>query len=781
MSRTAGYIILVVVAAWLGYPRVGRAAEWLYQPTDQRLVGRVVQGLPGWRIVSSGQRDFLSGSERRRTQPIYRYRQQFTPNDADYVQQWNFPAINLPAAWDAVQPVAPGGDPRVIVAVLDTGLATAAPDLVNLHLWTNPGEVPGDGLDNDHDGFIDDIHGWDFVHGSHTPMDDNGHGTHVTGTIAESTDNSLDDAGIAYNTTIMPLKVINSDGSGTTNLVVPAVRYAVDHGADIINLSFGGTDDDPALHQEIDRAISQGVLVVSAAGNGLHGVGQPTLEFPAAYAGVVAVGATANDNSRAGYSNYGPGLTLMAPGSGIRQESCVTADCSTFSIQTYNGTSQATAHVSGVAALLAACGLPPGQLSQTLIATATNLGTAGYDTDFGYGLVNASAAVNAAGCAVTTPVGPTTLVARAAPSLDNFLSSGRLNNYRQPQFSWTGPAGAVYHVSWAKSGQTPTVTVQTATTFQPTLTADGVYALSIVSVDGLGQSSAPLTFSDRYRRSVVAVAGDGHIRLYDDQFKRLRDLTAPQGFNLSGGRLEADGTNRLVLTQAGRPSIAQILTTTGQLRRTLQPLGSTFRGRLTAAVVERIGADGVLAFAGESTDARIAWYSSSGQLIRRQLIYPTYRSGLALARGDLDGNGVDELIVAQTKGPEVRVYDTQARRLLAMSPLGRGYSGGWKIAAGDFDGDGRDEIIAASAVSRNQRQVFILSGSGTVRQRWTWRVNSTGPVTIGGGPFTGDGYSRMLAASQSLATNIQQWTLGGKKQKQVALTSLTNARIVVLH
>jgi subtilisin family serine protease len=283
-----------------------------------------------------------------------------------------------------------------------------APDLAGTSFWQNVDEVGGDGLDNDNNGFVDDVGGWDFINTDAHSNDDNSHGTHVAGTIAQTTNNGLGVAGVAFGTTIMPVKVLNAAGTGTLEGVAEGIRYAVDNGADVISLSLGGPSSS-TLQSAVAYAYNNGVVVFAASGNGgTDGIGDATCDYPAAYDDyVIAVGATQYDEARAPYSNYGSSLDIVAPGgnTGVDQNGDGYPDGvlqNTFGVTPvdwgywfYQGTSMATPHVSGVAALLLARDptLTPTEIRDILQSTADDLGAAGRDNTFGWGLVNARAAL----------------------------------------------------------------------------------------------------------------------------------------------------------------------------------------------------------------------------------------------------------------------------------------------------------------------------------------------------------------------------------------------------
>ncbi|GAB4543480.1 MAG: hypothetical protein Kow0063_36700 [Anaerolineae bacterium] len=319
----------------------------------------------------------------------------FTPNDPYFAFQWHMPQIQAPQAWD----VSTGQD--VLIAVLDTGIAyedfggfRRAPDLGNTRFEP----------------------GYDFINNDPHANDDEGHGTHVAGTIAQSTNNGQGVAGVAFNARLMPVKVLDSRGQGSHDAIAQGIVYATDRGARIINMSLSGRTGSSTLAEAINYAASKGVLVVAAAGNSGGAV-----EYPAAYESVLAVGAVGYDRSRVDYSNFGSQLDLVAPGGdtdadlngdgypdGILQET-FRGDPTRFSFYFYEGTSMAAPHVSGVAALLFARNpaATASQVRQAMETTALDLGPGGRDNQYGYGLVQAADALAAIGGPQTPTPTPT--------------------------------------------------------------------------------------------------------------------------------------------------------------------------------------------------------------------------------------------------------------------------------------------------------------------------------------------------------------------------------------
>jgi subtilisin family serine protease len=244
------------------------------------------------------------------------------------------------------------GSPSVVVAVIDDGIDFSHPDLVD-RIWTNPGEIPGDGIDNDGNGYKDDIHGWDFCHNDATLHDgaEDGHGTHVAGTIAASR-NGSGVVGVAPGIKVMALKFIRNGGCGFDSMAVEAIDYAASFGVPIINASWGDTHRGLALEAAI---ADSGALFVAAAGNDGLNLDSGTNNFYPAespVANILSVAAIDQKGNRASYSNYGAStVDIAAPGSNILSTYPTVSGCPSPCFAFFNGTSMAAPHVTGVAAL----------------------------------------------------------------------------------------------------------------------------------------------------------------------------------------------------------------------------------------------------------------------------------------------------------------------------------------------------------------------------------------------------------------------------------------------
>ncbi|MBP7697472.1 MAG: S8 family serine peptidase [candidate division Zixibacteria bacterium] len=401
-----------------------------------------------------------------------------TPNDPYYTYQWHMPLIKMPAAWDQTT-----GSPSVIVAVVDCGVAyetygsfTQAPDLAGTSF------VPG----------------YDFINNDSHPNDDCAHGTHVAGTVAQTTNNNLGVTGVAFNCSIMPVKVLDASGSGSYTAIANGVTFAADNGAHVINMSLGGSYNSSTLQNAVVYAYNKGVTIVCAAGN----AGTSTPQYPAAYSQCISVSAVRYNKTYTSYTSYGSTIDICAPGGdvsvdqngdgyvdGVLQQTHDGTNYGTFGYYFYEGTSMASPHVAGVAALLIAKNggsMAPADVRAALQNTAEDLGAAGWDQYYGYGLVDANAAL----LSISTNNPPVaafsgTPTSGTAP-LTVVFTDASTNN--PTSWSWNFGDGGT------STAQNPTHTYASAGTYTVTLTATNAYGSDSETKTGYITVSAPPTY-----------------------------------------------------------------------------------------------------------------------------------------------------------------------------------------------------------------------------------------------------------------------------------------------
>ena len=460
-------------------------------------------------MVASTIRKYLERMDVEYAEPNYIAKALWTPNDPYYSYQWHldndeFGGIEAEEAWDI------SSGEGVVIAIIDTGVAyenyctglrrlltchEQAPDLANTRF----------------------VAGYDFVNNDSHPNDDTspGHGTHVAGTIAQSTNNATGVAGVAFNASIMPIKVLGSDGSGTYSDVSEGIRWAADNGAKVINLSLGGSASSETLRSAVEYAYNKGVTVIAAAGND----GSSTPNYPAAYDDyVISVGATQYDETLAPYSNYGSSVDVVAPGGntsidqngdgyvdGVLQQTFELSSRGAYSWGYYflQGTSMATPHVSGVAALVISSGnaTTPDEVRSALQETADDLGAAGRDNSYGYGLVNAKNALSwnsgpvdaAPTISITSPADMSVLSGTVSISADASDDNGiaRVDFYLNSNSIGTDDTSP-YAIDWDSAS-----------------VVDGAYTIQAIAIDTASQESSDSTsiIIDNVNDSPIADAG----------------------------------------------------------------------------------------------------------------------------------------------------------------------------------------------------------------------------------------------------------------------------------
>jgi subtilisin family serine protease len=497
-----------------------------------RVVGRI--GRTGMRVLhvtnpARALRQLRRSHAVRWVEPNHRLCIALTPNDPFYALfQWQLPVIGMPQAWDITR-----GDPSVSIAIVDTGVDSTHPDLAPV-MWTNPGETGLDangndkrtnGIDDDGDGYVDDWQGWDFVASDNNPADENGHGTHVSGIADARGNDGKGIAGVSWNTRVMPVRVMDANGSGSESDIAAGMAWAVAHGARVINASLGGPDPSQAITDVI--AASPQTLFVFAAGNSsANNDVTPTYPCVDSAPNVLCVAATDSSDQLASWSNFGPTtVDLAAPGDGIW------SDWPGGGLTALSGTSMAAPHVSGAAALLFSADplLTAAGARAALLASVDRLpGLAGLVASGGR--LDVAAALAYIGA---TP-GPAAPVATTASATSVTATTATVRGNVDP----TGTSADVhfdYGTTTAYGASTPTVTVSTAqavTSDLSALTPGTTYHFRVVAVGAGGTSvgkdltfkTATLPAPSVLTRPASAIAVDGAV---------LNGSVNPQGYMTS--------------------------------------------------------------------------------------------------------------------------------------------------------------------------------------------------------------------------------------------------------
>jgi len=645
-----------------------------------------------------------------------------TPNDPYYLRQWYLPRIEADSAWTKIKET-----PDIVIAVIDSGVDINNPDLKN-NIWSNAKEIPGNGLDDDHNGFIDDVNGWDFVNNvpDPSPKFDDGwteagisHGTMVAGIIGAEGNNDIGVTGVTWKSKIMPLRVLNDKGEGRIGAVVRAIDYAVANGADIINLSFVTYNYSEALQEAIARAYRAGVIIVAAAGNDeTTGEGRNTSKspiYPACMDGangenmVIGVAATDALDQKASFSSYGFNcIDLTAPG------------ISFFNTITYggnpqaadknydgywSGTSMAAPIVSGVMALVAQVNpdLSRSEIINLVLASANNTSmlNPAYLGQLGHGRVNADEAVNLARDLMYNHV--TRLLIAPSSGVNNI----KIDNVN----------GSVINQ------------------FTPADFKTGVN-ISSGDVNGDGEDE------------IIAAAEKGSepwVRIYDKQGKLLKQFLAYDknfkgGVRLAVGDFDGNGSADIITVPgAGGGPHVKIFNSEGRLLRQFFADSQKARGGLTVAIgdVDNNGRNELIIGAGTNEKPFIKIFNGEAKLQGVFLAFPkNYTGGVNVAVSSIYGrqdHHKQSIIVAPAGKyrPLVRIFDNHSNLKKEFLAYGENWQGGVNLTAGDISNDGLGEIITG-AKSGATPHVRIFDGHGNlIDSFYAYDDNFTGGANVG--------------------------------------------------
>jgi len=619
-------------------------------------------------------------------EPNYLYKATLEPLDTYYTQQIYLSQIQAHRAWNITT-----GFNNVTIAIIDSGVDIDHPDLKG-NIWTNPKEIPNNGIDDDENGYTDDVHGWDFVENVADPKPklNNGysevginHGTVLAGIAAAQGGNNEGIAGIIWRAKIMPLRVLDGYGTGDTFTVAQAIDYARDKGADIINLSFVGYGRSLTLENAIKRAYEAGILIVAAAGNEVKdGIDLDEVpEYPVCHDGpngenwVLGVASVDKNDRKASFSNYGKNcIDLTAPG--VRLFSTVYHNDNNDEFKKYyqsgwTGTSVSAPQVAGAAALIKSLkpSLSLKQIKNILLQNADNIDykNKNYKDLLGEGRINVYAALSKA--LGEKPVKPI--------FVHKIITSPAKNG---------GP-----HIR----------------IFKKTQVENQFFA-----------------FDERFRSGLSAISGD----------------------------LDNDGKNEVIIGLGkGTYPWVKIFSLEGNLKEKIVAYHENFRGgvEVTIGDMDNDSKLEIITGAGEGGGPHVRIFSQAGILKGQFFAFDkNERTGIEIASGDVNNDGRDEIIVARKSGPpEVRVFNFNGKLLSSFIAYHPNFKGGVHLAVGDLDNDGKDEIVTGAGFGGGPHiRVFDMKGN-LKSQFFSYAKNFRGGSYVAVSDVNGDGNLEIITGA----------------------------------
>ncbi len=660
-------------------------------------------------------------------EPNFSYHASVLPSDDEYDKQWYLEKIRAPYAWDKVRET-----PDIIVAVIDSGIQIRHPDLYP-NIWVNEDEFPGNGKDDDGNGFIDDYNGWDFLGNTPDPspkfeegFNESGvvHGTLVAGIIGAVGNNGSGVAGVSWNVKIMPLRVLDDKGEGRTNEVVRAIDYAIANGADVINFSFVGFDYSRSLYEAIKRAHAAGILMVAAAGNESNqGNGydlNDTPMYPACSEGdenmVIGVSATDAVDQKAYFSSYGyrcvdisaPGISFYGLSVYKPTEKIGSRPFDKYFSGYWSGTSMASPVVAGVIALVNGYnpGLKSSEVRDIVLASADNIDklNPSYLGQIGSGRVNAFSAVNLAERTLKDRQKKivTAAYSSGAPevkifdqfgqaaktfSLGNsdkdrsgyFIAGGDLDGDRRDEVVVANGASSKPEVSvYDQEGKLRNSFLAYAPQFM------GGVKVAIGDIDGDGQNE------------IITGAGPGggpHIRVFDRNGKVKRQFFALDksfrgGVSVAAGDVDGDGKDEIVVGVASKGApLVKVFDGNGSLRSQFYAYDRNFMGGVNLSVANVINEAGrsraeIITSASKGGGPHIRVFDQSGNVRSQFFAYDKgFRGGVLVAAGDVDGDGLSDIITGAgpTGGPHIRAFKPDGRIISSFYAFDSSFSGGVSV------------------------------------------------------------------------------------------------------
>lgn len=653
------------------------------------------------------------------------------PSDTYYTNQWYLGQINAVNAWDKVRE-----SPDKIIAVIDSGVQINHPDLVD-NIWVNTKEIPDNGIDDDHNGYVDDVNGWDFVNNVADPspkfigdFTEAGvtHGTVIAGIVAASGNNATGITGVTWRAKIMPLKVLDDKGEGNTNSIVKAIDYAINNGADIINLSFTGMSAGISLERAIKRAYDNGLIVVAAAGNELNENGggvsldQEPL-YPVCYDTdnknnlVLGVAATDTLDQKAPFSSYGykcvdiaaPGISVY--GTTVYAPNYHTGDRSfnTYYDGYWSGTSMATPMVSGALALIETAnpGLNRKQIIDILLKSADDISklNPNYIGQLGSGRLNIAKAVNMA--SELLKKNKTRLISVSRGNLVATVritdADGKIEKELRPFGNnfYGGLSLATGDINGDGNDEFAVATL----TGEPRVkifNAKGELIKEFLAFDKNYRGGINLALgdinNDGNREIIVAArAGMPVVRFFNQKGERLKEFLAyaknmTGGVNLASGDLDGDGADELVTGAGlGFSPMVRVFKQKNNiiiLNNEFAAFDKKLKIGVNVAVANLVGgtrADRmkiVVAPAGNATP-QVKIFARDGKMLNNFFAYDKrFKGGVTLADGDINQDGFDEIVTGVGPGgaPHVRTFTAKGVMLNSFYAYDAGYGSGVSTA-----------------------------------------------------------------------------------------------------
>lgn len=638
------------------------------------------------------------------------------PADPEFRNQDFLQLINAPDAWNISW-----GSADIVVAVIDSGVDIFNPDLKD-NIWVNRDEVPNNGIDDDHNGYIDDVNGWDYVSKTNNVLpqfdvtEEQGlsevnihHGTLVAGVIGARGGNDMGVAGVAWRVSLMPLRVLNGAGIGNTFSVAQAIDYARENGARIINLSFVGSQASETLKLALERAYNAGILVVSASGNELkNGVDlDVTPEYPICSKGTfgedytLGVAALDSNLKKASFSNFGSScIDLSAPGVNIYTTEYTNSSYPAYQTPWggwWSGTSVAVPQVVGAAAL--ALSLNPRlsltSLRQILLQTASPIDDKNpeYVGKLGAGVLNVAQVVRKA-----------------------------RETYEYPESQILEKTTGVLTVPASAGG--PQVRAFTVSPVD-------FFAYNKAWKGGLSIASGKFGSSGAYRIVTVPLTGSPEVKVWDQEGNLITSFYAyapnfSGGVNIALGDVNGDGALEIVTTPASKGGAHVRVfdwngTVVGQFFADIKSTKGVGMS-VSAADIDSDGKDEIILGAGAGLEPYVKVYNGKGEKQFQWLAFARSQTqGLSIAAlsANHSQDRLPKIIASLSRGarPEVRVFDTAGRKLNAWNAFPSGFLGGVSVATVNYDGSGTFDIVVGAGPGGGPH-VRVMTQAGAVRDQW---------------------------------------------------------------